>query len=144
VEKFVSATAELRDSTVRSRRSAVCGTSDVHFGNCGGRQRLLLAAGRPRAPTLQWQVDPQSCPSSARTSVATRTAAIRYAWDRHERPLSKAWPAGMGRYAKLCIATLCGHMHNRTWVPAAGRTADGRVTRKQPLPRPAQRAPERS
>jgi hypothetical protein len=33
-----------------------------------------MAGGRPRRPTFQWLVPPQSCPSSAKTAMARRTA----------------------------------------------------------------------
>lgn len=59
----------------------------------------LLACGRGPTPhpALQWPVFPQSCPSSVKTRIATRTAAIRYAGGRRVRPVSKTGPAGLGR-----------------------------------------------
>ena len=39
------------------------------------RQRQVMAEGRPRQPAFQWLVPPESCPSSAKTGGARRTAA---------------------------------------------------------------------
>jgi hypothetical protein len=89
--------AELPASAARSPKSAVRGTPDNRFRDFSAHQRRVLAGARPRQLNRQWLVRPQSCPSSAKTGGARRTAAYGCAVLLNVGFREKSPPTGFGR-----------------------------------------------